>query len=585
VQVHPQEASLQQAREPQASPAFAEVRRRRQVVEHRIARLVQLGIRQARYFGRTKTLFQVCLAATVANLTLLAATATSFPRGGSDGLSSLWVDSGRLCDRHQPAFGLCSRCQRQPPPNSASSSPRDTTQRRLTWPLHATKSDDFAPYLLKTTDYGQSGTRIVAGIAEDDFTRVIRQDPSRRGLLYAGTETGLYISFDDGGWWQRFQGNLPVSPIRDLAVKASDLIAATHGRSFWILDDVTPLQGWQGAPPDRPHLFKPRPTIRYRTFHGFSLPAAEGKNSRLIGPIHVTSRQQQLPSGGIRDVLLDAGANPQDGVIINYHLHEEAATDVELAFLDARGTPIKTFASRAAPSGDRPLLAKRSGLHRFIWDMRCEDATAVEGVTFWEGGIAGPLVPPGSYQVRLTVGDGVEHQSFEIQQDPGGSASPDDFAAQFDLLVSIRDRLSQTHEAVNLIADLRKQLADWRSRAITRPKLKEAGLAQAGEIDDMLASIDAELIERSPDLVYQHPIKVNAKLAELAVVVGRADSSPPQQSYAVFNELSARVDRHWAAFRHVIDVEVAGLNARLRELEAPLIVVNSVRGSSPPAST
>jgi hypothetical protein len=410
------------------------------------------------------------------------------------------------------------------------------------------KLDDFAPYLFKTADYGQTWTTIVDGIPADDFTRVIREDPDRGGLLYAGTETGLYVSFDDGLHWQRFQSTLPVTPIHDLAVKRGDLVVATHGRSFWIVDDLTPLHEKVGDGPA--HLFKPRPTIRFRSFHGFSLPRAEGKNARLIGPVHIT-----YTSTADGEVLLDAGSNPPNGVLLTYYVRDE--TPVELRVLDADGAPIVTLPDQQGA---------RVGVHRTVWDMRYPAPTEVEGASFWdESGAAGPLAPPGAYQVQLTVGDTVLKQSFDILADPRVSVEQADLVEQFRLAMAIRDRLSETHATANRIAELRRQIAAWRARPQVEPLI-----GRLDDADQQLASIDHELIERAPGLSYAHPIRLNAKLAALGVMVGAADAAPTRQAREVFAELSEHLARQLERLRNLQAVDLAALEASLRSSGIPI---------------
>jgi len=409
------------------------------------------------------------------------------------------------------------------------------------------RSDDFAPYLYRTADFGATWATIVDGIADGDFTRVIREDPARPGLLYAGTETGIYVSLDAGAAWQWFQGNLPIVPIHDLAVKNGDLIAATHGRSFWIRDDVTPLHEWSAELSGRPaHLFQPRTAVRFRSIQGFSLPHAAGRNSRLIGPLHITYRSQDD-----REILLDAGTNPPDGVLVTYWLGQDAPESVALVFTDAAARTIAELTD----------LPRDAGLHRVVWDARYPEATAVEGATFWEGGTDGPLAPPGTYAVRMTVGESTLERSFEIVADPRVAASTEKLREQFDLLLRIRDKLSETHAAVNQIADLRSQLDAWRTRVAAHPDLVQ----EVAALVERLTGIEEQLIQRAPGLTYNNPIRLNAKLAALSAMVGAADARPTSQTHEVFAELSRQVDEQLARLAAVIASDVTALNQRLSE--------------------
>ncbi|MBV9133381.1 MAG: glycosyl hydrolase [Chloroflexi bacterium] len=414
------------------------------------------------------------------------------------------------------------------------------------------KLDDFSPYLFRTTDFGATWAPITSGIRSDDFTRVIREDPAAPGVLFAGTETGLYVSTNSGDSWQPFQSGVPVTPIHDLVVKDGDLVLATHGRSFWIVDDITPLH--EAVPDDAAaHLFAPRTAIRFRSFHGFSLPQARGKNSRLIGPLHIT-----YAPGADGETLLDAGSNPVDGVPITYYLRE--SSQVSLDILDASGSVAATLQS----------LSGEPGVHRAVWGMRYPPPSSVAGATFWEdAGATGPLAPPGTYAVRLRVADEEYTRTFQLRADPRIEATDADLRQQFDLLLAIRDRLSQTHDTANRIAALREQLAAWRARPDAADLQDDVD-----SLDAMLSAVDAQLIQRAPGLTYAHPIQLNAKLAALAAVVGSADSAPTQSSREVFANLSARLDALLAQYHQIVSTSLAELNQSARALEVPILSIN-----------
>ncbi|MDQ3809279.1 MAG: glycosyl hydrolase [Chloroflexota bacterium] len=409
------------------------------------------------------------------------------------------------------------------------------------------KSDDFGPYLYATTDFGATWRKMTTGIPEDDFTRVIREDPSRSGLLYAGTETGVYVSWDSGAHWHPFQGNLPVVPIHDLAVKNGDLVAATHGRSLWIRDDITPLTEWTDQTKrESARLFAPRPAVRFRTLHGFSLPRADGRNTRLIGPLHISYRYDQD-----REILLDAGANPPFGAAISFSLGQ-AASSVIVSILDASGTLIR----------DLPDVPSSAGLHRVTWDLRYPEPTSVPGATFWESDSGGPLAPPGMYQVELAVDGAVHRQPLQVQVDPRVAATNEDLAAQFELLLRIRDKLSDAHGAINQITTVREQIAVWRTRLAARAEFTEP-LADLEQLDTRLAAIEGELIQRAPGLTYSNPVRLNAKLAALSAMVGSADVRPTRQAYEVFAELAAQVNQQRTQLEEVLHDRLPALNERL----------------------
>ncbi|MEK6610998.1 MAG: glycosyl hydrolase, partial [Gemmatimonadota bacterium] len=293
------------------------------------------------------------------------------------------------------------------------------------------KLDDFTPYIYQTADYGRSWRRITNGIPANHFIRVVREDPARRGLLYAGGEFGVYVSLDDGGSWQSLRRNLPVVPIHDLVVTHDDLVAATHGRSFWVLDDLTPLhQLADSVARADAFLFAPRDAYRVE--------------------------------GGRGDTLR-AGRNPPSGVVIHYSLRTRPDSAVQLEILDSAGTVIKTWSSRSRDSTAR--IDTTPGTNRFVWNMRYPDASTFPGLIMWGDSVHGPMAPPGSYQVRLTVGRWSRTHPFNLLKDPRVTATQADLAQQFALLIRIRDRVGAANDAVTRIRDLKTQLDGASQRA------------------------------------------------------------------------------------------------------------------------
>ena len=308
------------------------------------------------------------------------------------------------------------------------------------------KIDDYHAYLYKSEDYGQTWRSLAGGFPVGEITRVIREDPVRPGLLYVGTETGIVVSWDDGRAWHQCPWNLPVAPVYDLAVKGSDLVAGTHGRSFWVLDDITPLRELNSeATTDAPHLFPPRPTVRpwqnwsVDLFRG---PGKSYKNYMMALGTGLTFYEDRTPEGERVRTFLDAGENPPVGAIVYYVLGAASpGAAVSLAFLDDTGTLIRTFTTKPAaaptadaakapgapappvtsPPPDERFLTARPGLNRFVWDLRYPGAERVPGDVSTEKALTGPLAPPGRYQARLTVGDRSWTQRFEVRKDP---ASP-----------------------------------------------------------------------------------------------------------------------------------------------------------------
>ena len=333
------------------------------------------------------------------------------------------------------------------------------------------KLDDTRPLLYRTTDYGQTWTSMTSGLPDDDYTRVVREDQVRPGLLYCGSETGVYVSFDRGDSWQTLRANLPVVPVYDVQVKEDNLVAATHGRAFWILDDLTQLRQLESSVTGRPfRLLQPRDTYRVRSPFRDRKPAT-GKSYRAGLGADVTYSESLGKNGEVVRKMWDAGENPPDGVMIHYYL-KEAPEEVTITILDEGGETIKTFSSNVPEAGDdnpEPRAPKESGMNRFVWNMRHPAATKVPDDKTTEDSPVGPLAPPGEYQVTLQVGNDAQTQSFRILKDPRVAASQEDLDAQFQMLVDIRDKVSETHDGINQLRRVRQQVDQWVSRAQGHP--------------------------------------------------------------------------------------------------------------------
>jgi hypothetical protein len=441
------------------------------------------------------------------------------------------------------------------------------------------KLDDFQPYLYKTQNYGATWQRISDGLPVHDFTRVIREDPHRRGLLYVGTETGLYMSLDDGASWQSLRGNLPVVPIYDLVIKDNDLVVATHGRSFWILDDLTPLYQYTNQVASAPvHLYTPRPTYRSVPL-GWARPSGPGKYYTLALGYPATFTETTTDTGETIRTMLDAGTNPDTGVVVTYAL-QQPADAVRLRFLEAQGQLVSEFSSQTPPvpsattPSRTPRVAREAGVHRFVWNMRYPDAHAVPGDKSTERNLTGPLAPPGTYQVELYAGGQTVRTPFEIRKDPRLAASQQDFAAQFALLLQIRDKLSATHDAINQMRSVRQQVQEWGRR--TEKHAVAATMAAASqELLHTLAAIEQELIEprvQAPLDMEHYPTRLNIKLASLTSVVASADTAPTQQAYDVFADLSARIDRQLARWQELLAKDISTFNTLVRNADIPAVV-------------
>jgi photosystem II stability/assembly factor-like uncharacterized protein len=462
------------------------------------------------------------------------------------------------------------------------------------------KLDDFAPYLYRTTDYGRTWTKITTGIRGDDFTRVIREDPEVPGLLYAGSETGVYVSFDRGGHWERLGGNLPIVPIHDLVIKDGDLVLGTHGRSFWILDDLAPIRQAASARGKTKHLFAPKPTVRYRVDMGFPQPPKIGKNYRMTGATMVTYRQVEKPSGERVAQNLDAGSNPLPGVPLQFWLKNKAE-EAKLAFHDPSGKLIREFKSappdqpatppkdqpaKTAPVGTaqppvdkEPKVAVNAGLNRFVWNMRHKDATKIEGEggtwEAFENQLVGPQVAPGTYTARLTVDGATLETAFEIRKDPRVTASQADLEAQFALASQVHDKLSETHATINAIRKLKKQLDLWEARA------KEQGgesklLSAASALRRKASAVEEKLVQvkaKSRQDTLNYPAMLNSKLAGLLGSVGGADFAPTKGMRDVFADLSRRVDAQVKKWNALVASDIRAFDRIVRASSVPAVGV------------
>ncbi len=465
--------------------------------------------------------------------------------------------------------------------------------------------DDMKPYLYRTYDYGATWTPITNGLPATEFTRVVREDPERAGLLYAGTERSVWVSFDAGASWQTLRRNLPIVPVHDLAIKEGDLIAATHGRSFWILDDLSALRQLQPDVTRAPaYLFKPRRAYRAAFGGGGGTGAAGGHPS---------------------------GANPASGGVVYYWLAQPRQL-VTMDFLDAQGKVIRSFTSQQDPTvaadsvrGDSiktarndsirraggtpdtttkseargeetppgddgpprrpppPRVANKAGLNTFAWNLRYPDASVFENMILWAGGTSGPVVLPGTYTVRMTVNGQSYRQPLTVVKDPRSTVSDADLREQFDFLMRIHDKTTQANDAVKTIRNVKSQLND---RTRKMPPDKSAAFASATKsLVDRLTAIESEIYQvknQSGQDPLNYPIRLNNKIAALSGVVGGTDAKPTSQSYTVFNDLSAQLDRQLSAMRGELTM-LSPINATLKAAGLPPIVPSAEEIKAVPA--
>jgi hypothetical protein len=460
------------------------------------------------------------------------------------------------------------------------------------------KLADPRPYLFKTSNYGRTWARITEGLPEGQITRVIREDPSRRGLLYCGTESGVWVSLDDGGSWQRLRGNLPVVPIHDLIVKDTDLVVATHGRSFWILDDLTPLhQMAQGVLAGDAHLFAPRRAVKWRAYKGHGSKPGPNREVayRLAGSLGYGYRLVDTPTGEKKEKMLDAGENPPSGVIVHYWLKDAPAGDLTLTFLDGVGGEIRSFTSKRAPvpaasmvspipSGgegapaaagpdDDPHPTKDAGANRFVWDLRGPNATKLadnKGRGGTIDSLTAPRIPPGRYQVRISVSGRTLTQPFDVAKDPRIAATDAQLVEQYSLAKRMHELLTRTHGAVLTLRDVRAQAEAWATR-VDAPAVQDAARALGAAV----SAVEAELITVRSDDPRMFPSKLNTRLAAVVTLIEYSDGAPTAPLRDLCENLTLRTEMELAKLDRCLQDDVAAFNARCRDAGVAAIIPKS----------
>ncbi len=424
--------------------------------------------------------------------------------------------------------------------------------------------DDFKPYLWKTTDCGAHWSRIDAGITPTEFTRVVREDPGKRGLLLAGTERGIWYSTDDGNHWQTLRLNLPIVPVHDLVFKDGDVVLATHGRSFYIMDDISSLEQMSDAVEASAwHLFRPRDQYRIASGGGFGGRGGSAPSRDVTpenAPVHPT------------------GENPPDGAVVQYWLGA-AGGEVALEFLDATGKLVRRYSSRdsaAAPDrGDgggrrggptAPRVTTNHGVNTFVWTMRYPDASSFPGMILWAASVTGPQVPPGTYKVRMTRnGAVVATETFKVLPDPRIKATLADWQSQAALALQIRDRFSEANDAVKEIRRVKAALVERRAKMPAGQQGAFAALSQP--FTTALSQVEDSLYQtknRSGEDPLNFPIRLNNRIGALLGVVQTADGRPTQQSYQVYAVVSSELTQTLAKLKRVMDSSLPKVNAMLR---------------------
>ncbi|MHB8730887.1 MAG: WD40/YVTN/BNR-like repeat-containing protein [bacterium] len=442
------------------------------------------------------------------------------------------------------------------------------------------KLADYRPYLFRSTDGGRRFESINGDFPENEITRVVRADPVRKGLLFAGTETGVYFSLSDGRSWRRMGGGLPVAPVYDLKIKGADLVAGTHGRSFWILDDITPLRAFvEGKKECR--LFEPRTTVRTKLHFGAvrSL-RPSGVAFAVASGIGGGIRTFRRPDGTTGREYLDVGENPPNGAIIYYWLDDGASGPVSLTFRDASGTAIASFRSDdgTLPAGKRPPV--RPGLNRFVWDLKYPGPVTLDvslapprnkQLAEPADPPAGPTVAPGRYRVEMSRGSEAMTAEFAVVKDPRLSTTPEAYREQFELLRELTASLGKVHATVNQIRRLKQR---WAVLAAGPETGTRDLVARGAAVVEQLSAVEAVLVDvhRESDRdTLRHPAGLNDTLTDLINTVSLADAAPTKQAAAVSKEIMARVHDEIGKVERLVATEVPAVTrlALERTTEGP----------------
>jgi hypothetical protein len=455
--------------------------------------------------------------------------------GSDDGLIHVTQDGGKNWENITPA-----NLPEWAMINSLEPSPFDAG----TCYIAATKYKlgDYSHMLFKTNDYGKTWTKINNGISSDHFTRVVRCDPIKKGILYAGTESGMYVSFDDGNNWQSLQNNLPIVPITDLTVKNNTLIAATQGRSLWMIDDLTVLHEIsENKIKEGAYLFPPMDSYRMPGY------------------------QQKNPKG--------RGTNHKGGVTVHFILPENYAdtTEVKIAFLDSDGELIKEFSTQAEEKEDK--LKVSPGTNIFNWNMRYPKAQDFKGMILWWASINGPQALPGNYSVRLTVGEETQSHNFKILKDLRTEVTDAEMKKQFDFLMAIRDKITEAHEAIGDIKEVREQLKSFTGRLDKEDENLKPIFEKKEEMDSLMTAVEEALYQtknQASQDPLNFPIRLTNKLAHLTSLT-YGDYPPTEQAEELRRELTMEIDGWLAKWYEIQSVDVSEFNELVRDLRVGVI--------------
>src|SRR6266545_5008352 len=468
--------------------------------------------------------------------------------GTDDGLVQVTTDDGQHWSNVTPKMPEWSTVDLIEP------SPHDGNTAYVAVDRH--KLDDFKPYIFKTIDLGKNWNSIVHGIPDGAYVHALREDPKRKGLLYAGTELGVFVSFDDGAHWQPLQLNLPVTPIHDLVVKDDDLVVATHGRSFWMLDDLTPVRqvNAQSAAADV-ILYQPQTALR------------------LHYPEEFDKRQP-------------VGDNPPPGAIIDYYFKTAPKEEVSLEILDASGKVVRHLSSKEKKEGEQPpewpdrvervkTIPSNEGMNRFAWDLRYDDPIQIPGAFYSGTGPRGPLALPGDYQVKLTVGGKSQTAPLHLVIDPRNKGAEAAVQKQFALATQVNDSMSRLHQAVNEIRDLRSQIQNLHKRFGDDQRLKPA-LTAADDLDHKMSDVEQKLIQvnmKGSEGNLAFPDMLNERFETFSHTIESGDTEPTQGQLNVFQMLSNQLEEQLKKWAQLKAEDVPKVSELIKQANLPALTI------------
>lgn len=469
--------------------------------------------------------------------------------GTDDGLVHVSTDGGQKWTNVTPKMPEWSTV------SIIDASPHDANAAYVAVDRH--RLDDFKPYIFKTNDLGKTWTSIVSGIPDGAYVRAVRVDPTKKGLLYAGTEIGVYMSLDDGAHWQPLQLNLPVSPIHDLVVKDDDLVVATHGRSFWVLDNISPLRQINpGAAAPDVVLYQPQTALR------------------LHYPTDVDRRQP-------------VGDNPPAGAMIDYYFKSAPKDEVTLEILDSQGKLVRRLSSKEKKKEEQPpewpdklervkTIPATEGMNRFAWDLRYEDPIEIPGAFYSWGGPRGPLALPGDYQVKLTVAGKTQTAPLKLVVDPRTKGSEPALQKQFALSMQVNDRITQLHQAVNEVREVKTQIKNLHQKFYDDQRLKTA-LTAADELEKRISTVEEQLIQvnmKSSEANLAFPNMLNERFDTFSHVVEAGDTEPTKPQLEVFALLSGSLDEQLKKWIDLKANEIPKVGELIKQANLPVLIIS-----------